>query len=57
MDNLAGVLEMIRQELKIPLSALGGGEGRGEAGAASALDCAATDLTLPANGRRGRDSA
>jgi very-short-patch-repair endonuclease len=46
-DNLAGVLEMIRQELNIPLSAPGGGEGRGEVGAASALDTGAAHLTLP----------
>ncbi len=32
MENLAGVLEMIRRELTISLSALGGGEGRGEVG-------------------------
>jgi very-short-patch-repair endonuclease len=33
MENLTGVLETIRKELEISLSALGGGEGRGEVGA------------------------
>src|ERR1700736_3278093 len=32
MENLAGVLEVIRRELTISLSAPGGGEGRGEVG-------------------------
>jgi very-short-patch-repair endonuclease len=32
MENLTGVLETIRQEVEISLSALGGGEGRGEVG-------------------------
>jgi very-short-patch-repair endonuclease len=32
MENLAGVLETIRRELTISLSAPGGGEGRGEVG-------------------------
>ena len=32
MENLAGVLEVIRHELTLSLSAPGGGEGRGEVG-------------------------
>jgi very-short-patch-repair endonuclease len=32
MANLSGVLEKIREELDVSLSALGGGEGRGEVG-------------------------
>jgi very-short-patch-repair endonuclease len=32
MQNIAGVLETITREVKISLSALGGGEGRGEVG-------------------------
>ncbi len=47
IDNLAGVLGVIRQELKISLSAPRGGEGRGEVGGA-APDCGATHFTLPA---------
>jgi hypothetical protein len=31
-ENLRGVLETIRRELEISLSAFGGGEGRGEVG-------------------------
>jgi very-short-patch-repair endonuclease len=32
MENLEGVLETVRRELKLTLSAPGGGEGRGEVG-------------------------
>jgi len=60
---LAGVLETIRREIETSLSALGGGEGRGEVGDSKAP--AETHLTLPAanatgplplppKGRRGR---
>jgi very-short-patch-repair endonuclease len=66
MGNTTGVLETIRKELNISLSALGGGEGRGEAGGASASQedgtthltlptaDAAGPLPLPPKGRRGQ---
>jgi Protein of unknown function (DUF559) len=48
MENLAGVLETIRRELEISLSALGGGEGRGEVGDFPAnTSHGPTHLTLP----------
>jgi very-short-patch-repair endonuclease len=46
MENLAGVLQTIRGELEVALSAPGGGEGQGEVGGAPAPDCGATHLTL-----------
>ena len=45
MENIGGVLVTIRRELEISLSALGGGEGRGEVGDSRAA--AETRLTLP----------
>jgi BirA family biotin operon repressor/biotin-[acetyl-CoA-carboxylase] ligase len=53
MGNITGVLETIRRELNISLSAPGGGEGRGEVGGAPASEHAgATHLTLPSLARR-----
>jgi very-short-patch-repair endonuclease len=46
-ENLRGVLETIRRELEISLSALGGGEGRGEVGDFREVAGAVTHLTLP----------
>jgi hypothetical protein len=68
MENIGGVLETIRQELDRSLSALGGGEGRGEVGGASVPDGGAPHLILPIadatgplplppKGRRGRKDA
>jgi hypothetical protein len=64
MGNIAGVLETIRRELEISLSALGRGEGRGEVGETPApahLTLPVTDATgplpLPPKGRRGRKGA
>jgi hypothetical protein len=61
MENIEGVLETIRRELEISLSALGGGEGRGVGGAKAApphltrpVADAAGPLPLPPKGRRGR---
>ncbi len=66
MENIEGVLETIKRELEISLSALGGGEGRGEVGGSAATPIpGATHLTLPMakatgplplrpQGRRGR---
>jgi len=65
MENLAGVLETIKREVEISLSAPGGGEGWGEVGDSRALAethltlpvAAATGpLPLPAKGRRGLKS-
>jgi len=68
MQNLAGVLETIRREIETSLSALGGGEGRGEVGDSPVIPSRGrTHLTLPAanatgplplppKGRRGRNS-
>jgi very-short-patch-repair endonuclease len=60
MENLAGVLEVIRRELTTSLSAPGGGEGRGEGGvrAAARPTSPSPSLTrrvpsLSALGRRG----
>ena len=60
MENIQGVLETISGELKISLSALGGGEGRGEVGETPALAHltlpiadATGPLPLPPKGRRG----
>jgi very-short-patch-repair endonuclease len=48
MENIAGVVETISRELKISLSAPGGGEGRGEVGDSPvAPSLGATHLTLP----------
>jgi very-short-patch-repair endonuclease len=66
MENIEGVLEAVRRELEISLSALGGGEGRGEVGDSRApaethLTLPVTDATgplpLPPKGRRGRKGA
>ena len=46
-ENLPGVVQVIRQELEISLSALGGGEGRGEVGAAPVSDTDPAHLTFP----------
>jgi very-short-patch-repair endonuclease len=66
MENIAGVLETIRRELEISLSALGGGEGWGEVGDSPAntshgpahLTLPVADATgplpLPPKGRRGQ---
>ena len=66
MENIEGVLETIRRELEISLSALGGGEGWGEVGAAPVTPSrgaahltlpvadAMGPLPLPPKGRRGR---
>ena len=60
MENIRGVLETISYELKISLSALGGGEGRGEVGETPApphltlpIAYATGPLPLPPKGRRG----
>ena len=62
MENIAGVLETICRELEISLSALGGGEGRGEVGDSRApakahltlpVANAPGPLPLPPKGRRG----
>jgi very-short-patch-repair endonuclease len=64
--NLRGVLQVIRSELEITLSAPGGGEGRGEVGGVQAPNRGQTYLTLPVadatgplplppKGRRGHD--
>ena len=60
MENIGGVLETIRQELDFSLSALGGGEGRGEVGETPApahltlpIADATGPLPLPPKGRRG----
>jgi very-short-patch-repair endonuclease len=60
MENIQGVLETIGRELKISLSALGGGEGRGEVGETPAsphltlpIADATGPLPLPPKGRRG----
>ncbi len=45
MNNIAGVLETICRELESSLSALGGGEGRGEVGDSGVP--AEAHLTLP----------
>ena len=48
MENIRGVLETISRELEISLSALGGGEGRGEVGASPVIPSrGAPHLTLP----------
>ena len=61
MENIEGALETISRELEISLSALGGGEGRGEVGVTSApphltlpIADAMGPLPLPPKGRRGR---
>ena len=66
MENIRGVLETISRELEISLSALGGGEGRGEVGASPVppshgnthLTLPVADATgplrLPPKGRRGQ---
>ena len=61
MQNIGGVLETISRELKISLSALGGGEGRVEVVETPApppltlpLAGATGPLPLPPEGRRGR---
>ena len=60
MENIGGVLETISRELEISLSALGGGEGRGEVGETPApphltlpIADATGPLPLPPKGRRG----
>jgi very-short-patch-repair endonuclease len=60
MQNVEGVLETISRELKISLSALGGGEGRGEVGETPPpahhthpIADATGPLPLPPKGRRG----
>ena len=62
MENIGGVMETIRRELDISLSALGGGEGRGEVGVSGApaaahltfpIADATGPLPLPPKGRRG----
>jgi len=62
MENIRGVLETISRELEISLSALGGGEGRGEVGDSRApaeahltlpIADATGPLPLPPKGRRG----
>ena len=62
MENIGGVLETIRRELDISLSALGGGEGRGEVGdprracqphLTLPIADATGPLPLPPKGRRG----
>ena len=60
MENIGGVPETISRELEISLSALGGGEGRGEVGETPApahltlpIADATGPLPLPAKGRRG----
>jgi very-short-patch-repair endonuclease len=45
MENIGGVMETIRRELELSLSAPGGGEGRGEVGDSRAP--AGAHLTLP----------
>ncbi|HEX3412155.1 MAG TPA: DUF559 domain-containing protein [Stellaceae bacterium] len=64
MQNTRGVLETIHQELDFSLSALGGGEGRGEVGETPApahltlpIADATGPLPLPPKGRRGRKGA
>ena len=66
MNNIAGVLETICRELESSLSALGGGEGRGEVGDSGApaeahltlpIADATGPLPLPPKGRRGRKGA
>ncbi|MBV8333964.1 MAG: endonuclease domain-containing protein [Alphaproteobacteria bacterium] len=50
IENLAGVVQVIKQELEISLSALGGGEGRGEVGGTQGwteLPDGDAHLTLP----------
>ena len=61
MQNIGGVLETISRELKISLSALGGGEGRVEVGETPApppltlpLAGATGPLPLPPEGPEGR---
>ena len=66
MENMGGVLETIHREIDFSLSALGGGEGRGEVGdSARRQDPPHPPHRLrdgsppspPANGRRGRKGA
>ncbi len=69
MNNIAGVLKTICRELEISLSALGGGEGRGEVGDSPVntshgpthltlpIAYATGPLPLPPQGRRGRKGA
>jgi very-short-patch-repair endonuclease len=64
MEKIEGVLETIRRELEISLSALGGGEGRGEVGAKAApphlilpVADAAGPPPSPPKGRRGRSGS
>jgi very-short-patch-repair endonuclease len=64
MENVGGVLETIRGELDFSLSALGGGEGRGEVGETLApadltllIADATGPLPLPPAGGRGRKGA
>jgi hypothetical protein len=64
MKNIQGVLETISGELKISLSAPGGGEGRGEVGETPApahltlpIADATGPLPLPAEGRSGGKGA
>jgi BirA family biotin operon repressor/biotin-[acetyl-CoA-carboxylase] ligase len=48
MENIGGVLETISRELEVSLSALGGGEGRGEVGDSPEIQSrGAPHLTLP----------
>jgi hypothetical protein len=61
MQNIGGVLETISREVKISLSALGGGKGRGEVGETPApphltfpIADATGPLPLPPKGRRGQ---
>jgi very-short-patch-repair endonuclease len=56
MENIGGVLETISREVKVSLSALGGGEGRGEVGDSARRQDPLRDgspPSPPASGRRG----